>query len=105
FADSTIPGCTTAKGWFCPSTTQNLTATITGANSASIVINFTIQNAESLFSSTNLSAFPTLGGSNGGFTGLNASFDWGLPFFFGRPNFVLFENFSSGTVLGPASAF
>jgi len=104
FADSTIVACKTDIGWFCPNPTLNLSATITGKNNASLVVNFTVGNAELLFSDSSLTVFPTLAGSNGGFTGLDASFDWGLPFLFGRPYFVLFENYV-GAAAKPSSAF
>jgi hypothetical protein len=35
----------------------------------------------------------------------NSSFDWGLPFFFNRSVFVLFEQNSASGTSGPASAF
>ena len=54
------------------------TATIQGANGKSASVNFGVGNADQLFASSNDSAFSTLAGPNPG------TFDWGLPFFFGR---------------------
>jgi hypothetical protein len=71
---------------------MNLSATNASASAgASGTINFTIDNANTLFSSPADAVFPTLGGSN------PSTFDWGLPFFFGRNVFVAFESpFGSG---------
>jgi hypothetical protein len=32
-------------------------------------------------------------------------FDWGLPFFYGRSVFVLFESHTAGAITGPAVGF
>ena len=51
-------------------------------------MNFTIENADTLFG-TNNTAFSTLGGTNPG------AFDWGLPFFYGRNVYTAIENMST----------
>jgi hypothetical protein len=83
FLDSTTTGLQTCPGnsfFYCPSSTQNFSATNTGQNSASTTINFSIADAAGL-SSTNF-VFNDLGGPQSG------AFDWGLPFFLGRNVFV-----------------
>jgi hypothetical protein len=84
---ATLPACgSTASGFYCPSAPQNLSATQQGANGTSAGVNFTVANAITLFSSSNF-AFNDLGGTNTANT-----FDWGLPFFFGRSVYTGIES-------------
>ncbi|HTO96466.1 MAG TPA: DUF3443 family protein, partial [Myxococcales bacterium] len=80
-------------------------ANIDGLNGASGAVAFTVDNAASDFN-TQASAIPNLAGSAGGGLGSD-TFDWGLPFFFGRPVYVVFEGkTASGSALpGPYVAF
>jgi hypothetical protein len=86
FVDSTIPACTDttsdpfASDWFCPTSTLALSATNSGStgSSGSSTVSFSVANRDTLFSSPD-SAFSDLGGP-----GTTNTFDWGLPFFFGR---------------------
>jgi hypothetical protein len=82
-----MPNCPNPESdFYCPPSPVNLSATNTSASpGATGTINFTIDNANTLFSSSTDAVFPTLGGSN------PSTFDWGLPFFFGRNVFVAFE--------------
>jgi len=95
---SGISDCTDS-GFYCPQSPQSLSATNQGANGASGSIKFSIANADSLFSSGNDSAFGDLGGP-----GLN-SFDWGLPFFYGRNVFTVIEGKSTPGGTGPFWAY
>jgi hypothetical protein len=118
FPDSTITLCTVNTGFFCPSTTLSLSATMQGANGASQSINFSVANADDLFktntiitavgnlagSSTDLSS----SGSGSGSSSFNGSqtFDWGLPFYFGRNVFTAIEGQNTGSGgVGPYFAF
>jgi Protein of unknown function (DUF3443) len=76
-----ITGCSDVISFYCPSSTQNLTATNQGQNGTSTTVNFSVANADNLFNSSNV-LFNNVGGPNTG------SFDWGLPFFMGRNVFV-----------------
>ena len=87
-----------AHGFYCPPVAQNFAATIQLANS-SAVVNFSIANADSLFRTGNY-AFNNLGGTLD-----RVSFDWGLPFFFGRSVFTVIEGRSAGSLNGPFYAF
>jgi Protein of unknown function (DUF3443) len=102
FLDSPTTGisssCTLATGFYCPDTTQNLTASNTGANGTSGSVSFSIESADVLFEGAN-TAFDDLGGPNPG------SFDWGLPFFFGRTVFVGIESQTSPAGTGPYWAY
>lgn len=68
-------------GFYCPASTVNVSATNQGENGSSGAINFSIENADTLFNS-NDSAYSDLGGISG--TSAPYYFDLGLPFFFGR---------------------
>jgi len=101
FSTSLLPNCPSPNSsWFCPSTTQNLSATNTGATgSASGVVSFQIGNLATLISSSNR-VFDDIGGSLGG-----SLFDWGLPFFFGRNIYVGIEGKGSSLGTGPYWAY
>ncbi len=111
FFDSTITVCSSvfAPGFYCPASSLAQTATIRGTNAASTSVAFTVDNTDSLFSNhPDYGVFPNLAGSNGNLPALQGTFDWGLPFFLGRPVFVLFEGSagpSGSGVTGPALAF
>jgi len=83
FLDSATTGlatCSFSNFFYCPSSTQNFTATNTGQNASATSVSFSIANANNL-AATNF-VFNNLGGPN------SNSFDWGLPFFLGRNVFV-----------------
>ena len=94
-----ITGCSTATGFYCPASTQNLSATNQGANGASGAVNFSVGNAETLFANQADFVFGDLGGP-----GQNG-FDWGLPFFFGRNVFTAIEGKSTPGGTGPYWAY
>jgi hypothetical protein len=93
-----IAECSDEPGFYCPAATVNYTATNTGANGASGQISFSIANADTLFS-TDDAAYDDLGGDN------PDSFDWGLPFFFGRTVFVGIQGQTSSGGTGPYWAY
>lgn len=114
FFDSTITVCSSnlANGFYCPATSQSLSAMITGQSgtTAAYPVNFQIDSADTLFTNgPNNAVFPSLGGANTSIPTLFGAFDWGLPFFYGRKVWVLFENspgpVGSGVSVGPALAF
>lgn len=102
FLNSTaaLPDCGgEEEGFYCPSTTQNLSATNQGTNGGSGTVNFSVANANTLFA--NESDF-ALGGLGGEFSG---AFDWGLPFFFGRNVYVAIQGASTPGGSGPYWAY
>ena len=106
FFSSSITQCTKSTGFYCPPSSLAESAIINGRNPATTTISFTVDNADTLFADTTLTAFPNLAGSNSiGAQTISSAFDWGLPFFFGKKMYVLFETNTVGTTLGPASAF
>jgi hypothetical protein len=95
-----LPLCADASYYYCPTSTQNQSASVTNVNGTANAINFSVANADTLFVNfPAVSAFINLGGPNPG------SFDWGLPFFFGRNVFVGLENENTPLGLGPYWAF
>jgi hypothetical protein len=103
FADSSIPGCTTNTGFYCPLARLDLSATNMGANGTTSTVNFSVVSADTLtLNNPTFTALPNVAGGNS----LATSFDWGLPFFYGRSVYVGFEGRSgSNGVAGPYVAY
>jgi len=98
FFSSNITTC--SSGFYCPSSTESLSAIISGTSgSPQTQINFQIANESTLTSNGNL-VFNNLGGSVS-----IGGFDWGLPFFFGRKVYVGIESQTSSLGTGPYWAF
>jgi hypothetical protein len=97
-----IPVCPDAKYFYCPSSTQNLSATNAGATGTPTgTVNFSVANADTLFSSDpNDAVFGTLAGPNS-----LVGFDWGLPFFYGRNVFTALQGASTPGGTGPYWAY
>jgi len=99
--DSSIPNCASnsvAPDFSCPASTLSLSA----SNSGSSTVGFSMANAVALFQSNpSYAAFSNLGGP-----GLNATtFDWGLPFFYGRQVFTAIEGMNTPAGGGPYVAY
>ena len=107
FNDSSISSCgsqSVAPGFFCPTSTVSLSATITGNNGAQSSPSFSIANAVDLFDNNpTFAAFSNLGGAAG--TDGSQSFAFGLPFFYGRNVYTAMENMDAGGTDGPYFAF
>ena len=86
------------SGFYCPGSTANLSAT-TASGSATSNITFPIANADTLFQNQTAVVFNSLGGPNPG------TFDWGLPFFFGRNVFTAIDGKSTPAGSGPFWAY
>lgn len=102
FTDDTLTTCADQPAFYCPPSTQSLQASIEGLNGVTANIAFSVDNADTDFA-TNGAALPDLAGPAG--TNLQGSFDWGLPFFYGRPVYVAFEANSAAGVAGPWVGF
>jgi hypothetical protein len=88
--------------FYCPASTENLSATQLGGSGSSKSVSFSVQNAESLFTSSSTDSDAALSG----LAGLNPSgfgFDWGLPFFYGINlyNSIDGQTMPSGTPAAP----
>jgi hypothetical protein len=102
FLDTSSTGiavCTDNSDWYCPASTQNLSATNTATNGTQSSVSFMIANADSLFANPNDASIPNLGGP-----GPN-EFDWGMPFFFGRNVYTSIEGASTPAGPGPYWAY
>jgi hypothetical protein len=106
FDDAALQACSGGdSSFYCPAGATSFHGTITGLNGAAGAVGFTVDNALSDFK-TSASALPNLAGSAGSGLG-SETFDWGLPFFFGRSVYVVFEGKTAAgsTMVGPYVAF
>jgi hypothetical protein len=102
FFPSSIAVCTDNAAFYCPAALTPQTATNEGTNNVPSIVDFSVDNADNLFSITPPdTAFETLAGPNGTVgtctsqgTG-SCQFDWGLPFFYGK---VVFTAIDGATV-------
>ena len=96
-----IAVCPDAPFFYCPGSTQNLSATNVGANGTSGAVSFSVANADDLFNANpTATVFVNLAGPNS-----LAGFDWGLPFFFGRNVYTAIEGKSTPGGTGPYWAY
>jgi hypothetical protein len=105
FNDSSIAQCTGANftDFYCPSSTLNLSAVLQGQNGMSASENFSVGNAETLGADDpSLVAFSTLAGT---YPGTSGTFDWGLPFYYGRTVYTALEGVTTSVGTGPYIAF
>ena len=89
FDDASLPkACKSSSaagaGWYCPSTLQRRTATLTDTFGTTATVDYSVADADVLFQSSNV-AFAGLAGSAG--QGAK-TFVWGMPFFYGRTVFT-----------------
>ncbi|HZR22357.1 MAG TPA: DUF3443 family protein, partial [Vicinamibacterales bacterium] len=82
-ATTGIPTCTSSSDFYCPKTTQTLSATHRGINGVTSAFTFSVGNADAI--PARFAAAAELAGPNAG------TFDWGLSFFFGRTIFIAIE--------------
>ena len=102
FTDDAIATCADQPSFYCPASTQALQASIQGVNGMRVQVPFSVDNADADFA-TSGAALPNLAGPAG--TSLQGAFDWGLPFFYGRPVYVAFESGAPAGVPGPWIGF
>jgi hypothetical protein len=102
---SNIATCNTPdfSGFYCPASAVALSATLTGQNGVNTSVSFTVENAQTIDNSNpSYTAFSTLGGQ---FSTSTTTFDWGLPFFYGRSVYNAIENHTTTAGSGPYVAF
>jgi hypothetical protein len=100
FDDAGVTPCTGLNsGFYCPPNALGLSATMGLIANGSDEVRFSIGNAATLLSSTSW-AYNNLGGVMSG-----PSFDWGLPFFFGRSVFTVIEGGTTRVGPGPLYAY
>ena len=96
YGSGLFPDCSFFLGFYCPPSPQAQSGLLQGLNGATLAVDFTVSNPESLLASNPaVNADAEIAGP--GFGGV----DWGLPFFFGRSIYVAIEGMSTPTVSGP----
>jgi hypothetical protein len=95
FHSSQFPLC---GFWYCPSSTQTASASITGTDGVSSTVSFNVGNSSTLFSSSN-NAFNNLAGN------ASLGFGWGLPFFYGKRVYTAIAARNTSAGPGPYYAF
>jgi hypothetical protein len=103
FNDSDIPQCTTDTGFYCPTSTESFSATLTGQNATSATASFSVANPETISADDpTYTVLPALAGT---YSSATTTFDWGLPFFYGRPLYTAIQGYSTKVNTGPYVAF
>jgi hypothetical protein len=111
FPDSSLTACAgTDSDFYCPSSEQAFTATLTGQNDRSKNVSFSVADAQTLgqdgtglVAFVNLAGpFPTTTDSGSSATG---TFDWGLPFYYGNTVYTAFYGGTTAVGRGPYVAF
>lgn len=106
FNDSSIPSCAQSSvtpGFFCPTSTMNLSATNQGTNGTTSTVAFSVANATNLVNANpSFTAFNNMGAP---IAGAPSSFDFGLPFFYGRNVYVAIYQKNTSQGLGPFFAY
>jgi hypothetical protein len=102
FDSGSIRACLgNSSGFYCPATLTPVTATLVGANGLRSAVSFSVDDASTMFGDTSKTVFPYLAGPMGD----ASSFDWGLPFFYGRRVLMGIEGQTSSLGAGPYYAF
>ncbi|WP_256354004.1 DUF3443 domain-containing protein [Variovorax sp. dw_308] len=104
FNSTLLPMCSDPDefGFYCPASTQVLTAVVQGTNGTNGAVSFSVANAEKQFNGNPFAtAFSNIAGDLPGPDG----FDWGLPFFYGRNVFTALEGASTPAGMGPFVAY
>jgi hypothetical protein len=103
---------THAPGFYCPATTLNLSATLVGTNGVSSSVNFSVADANSVFSTTStvgaaasLAAPSTSVSADGSTFSGTDTFDWGLTLYYGRNVYTAIETKNTSAGMGPYFAF
>jgi len=105
FNDSNLTVCTQndLSDFYCPSATTGFNATLTGNNGITASAEFSVANTADLFTANpSFTAFSNLGGT---YPGSVSSFDFGLPFYYGRRVATAIEGQTTTVGTGPYFAF
>lgn len=108
FTPAALPTCgpgSVAPPFFCPTSTQTYSATLQGfSNGSNVAVDFSIANAVALLTANpDFRVFGNLGAPIP--AEFSNSFDWGLPFYFGRRVHTALENRNTPAGAGPYVAF
>jgi hypothetical protein len=106
FNDSSLTPCTdpALTNLYC--TPANISTTITTINNTQLAATFSVGDASSLFmANPTAAAMPGLAGPVGSNPLLQQSFDYGLPYFYGRNVYVALEGRTAAGTAGPYFAY
>jgi hypothetical protein len=112
FADSSITTCTAPPSdptsqivnFYCPASTLTLPVTIQGLNGTMTNnLTFGVGNAITMLEDTDFDAYPQLAGTLP--AGNAGSFDYGLPFFYGKRVAIAVQGATTTVGMGPYIAF
>lgn len=95
-----LPDCNSFTGFYCPNATVPFSATNQGVNGLMASASFSVANIETLVTAN--PTYAAFGNAGGPFP---STFDYGLPFFYGRNVFTGIEGQTVGTVTGPFFAY
>jgi hypothetical protein len=101
FDDSNITQCSSQglSGFYCPSDTVNLSASMQLAGNGTVSESFSVGNLAMM--NPAFTALPEIAGTNP----TPQSFDWGLPFFYGRRVATAIQGYQTSVGTGPYIAF
>jgi hypothetical protein len=105
FNDTGLQQCSDPnfKNFYCPASPQALSAVLRGQNAVSTSVSFSVDSAETLGAGDpSLVAFATFAGT---FPNSSVSFDWGLPFYYGRTVYTAVQDARTSVGTGPYVAF
>jgi hypothetical protein len=104
FQTSAMPACASPNSaYYCPASTQHLSALIEGVNGVTSAVSFSVGNAASIAQNYGGdAALPLLAGP--AFV-TSTIFDWGLPFFYGRNVYAAVEQQATPRGTGPYVAY
>lgn len=111
FNDSDLARCPAAtnastpgvSAFYCPPSAQSFSVTLTGTNAVTTTLTFSVDNAETLFTDDpSFAVFPALAGT---YAASSDTFDWGLPFYYGRRVATAIEAHTTAVGIGPYVAF
>jgi len=104
FNTSSLPACSSPDAdYYCPASTEQLSATNSGTNGVTSAVTFDVGNADAIArNSIGDSALPLLAGP--AFVS-STVFDWGLPFFYGRNVYAAIEQQATPGGTGPYFAY
>jgi len=101
FFPDTLPVCTSNPRYYCPTSLTSLQATNAGATQGQGVFDFSVDNADNLFATDPSDAvLGTLAGPLGTYNTCSdgqgsCTFEWGLPFFYGRSVYTAIDSFTN----------
>jgi hypothetical protein len=115
FSDNTITQCTSQSyaGFYCPASTLSLSASMQGQDidgnplGTPVSVNFSVANTQTL--ATDEPTFLAFSSLAGAFPPINnalmETFDWGLPFYYGRTVYTAIQGAATSVGTGPYVAF